>query len=52
MVKLYQQGKILFCPPECSLAVLQQSHIVANQEELCERDDEFSLQSIFVHTLK
>jgi hypothetical protein len=30
----------------------QQSHIVANQEERGEGNDEFSLQSIFVLTLK
>jgi hypothetical protein len=37
---------------ECSLATLPMSHLVANQEELGEEDDEFNLRSIFAHTLK
>jgi hypothetical protein len=45
------RGQILICSPELSRNPTS-SHLVANKEELGNRDDEFGLRNIFVHTSK
>jgi hypothetical protein len=44
-------GNTLIFPPQLSVNPTS-SHLVANQDELCEGNDEFGLQNIFVHTSK
>jgi hypothetical protein len=39
-------------PTRALLQSYQQSHPVANQEEVSEENDEFRLQSIYIHTSK
>jgi hypothetical protein len=43
------RGKLPIHPPELS-GIPTSIHLVANQEELGEVNDEFGLQNIFVHT--
>jgi hypothetical protein len=42
-------GELLICPPELS-DNLTSSHLVENQEGLGERNNEYVLGNIFVHT--
>jgi hypothetical protein len=50
MVELYWQGKTNF-PPELS-GNTTSTHLVANQEEPGNINDEFGLQNIYIHTTK
>jgi hypothetical protein len=45
------RGNLLIRPPHLWQAY-QQNHLVANQKELGEGNDEFSLLSIFIHISK
>jgi len=44
------RGKIFDSSNRVVCLAYQDTHLLVNQEELCEGDDEFSPQSIFVYT--